>query len=241
MVNGRLSRPVEELLRSVLLALAIGLASCSQQQPDTRAVGEQHTGEGCARTASCSDSSACCCSATKNCCKIELYFSRLSSQTHILFIYNFVMWGRVIASKKMNQRNKSVDVLDEKIIDHSPSIVAETTREDRFAASNFAALSVDELWRIHVELEAILSAKMTAEVRELGRRIDRLNALNDTNARDSKSSKSAARRPYPAVLPKYRNLSSPFQTWAGRGRQPRWLSAQLDLGKRLEDFRIAST
>jgi DNA-binding protein H-NS len=143
----------------------------------------------------------------------------------------------------MNQRNKSVDVLDEKIIDHSPSIVAETTREDRksFAASNFAALSVDELWRIHGELEAILTAKMAAEVRELERRIDRLDAVNNTNERDSKSSKSAVRRPYPAVLPKYRNLSSPFQTWSGRGRQPRWLSAQLHLGKRLEDFRIEST
>jgi DNA-binding protein H-NS len=144
----------------------------------------------------------------------------------------------------MNQRNKSVDVLDENIIDHSPSIVAETTREDRksFPASNFAALSVDELWRIH-ELEAILPAKIAAEMRELERRIDRLNATMDIHQRDDTSSKSAVRqrRPYPAVLPKYRNLSPPFQTWSGRGRQPRWLSAQLDLGKRLEDFRIEST
>ena len=142
----------------------------------------------------------------------------------------------------MNTRNKSVDVLDEKIIDHSPSIVADTTNKDRrvFAASDLASWSVDELWVFHGELEAILAAKMAAEVRELERRIDRLNVVIDTNKPAGRSSKPAQprRRPYPAVLPKYRNLTPPFETWSGRGKQPRWLKAQLDLGKRLEDFRI---
>jgi len=142
----------------------------------------------------------------------------------------------------MNTRNKSVDVLDEKIIDHSPSIVADTTNKDRrvFAASDLASLSVDELWVFHGELEAILAVKMAAEVRELERRIDRLNVVIDTNKPAGKSSKPAQphRRPYPAVLPKYRNLTPPFETWSGRGKQPRWLKAQLDLGKRLEDFQI---
>ena len=142
----------------------------------------------------------------------------------------------------MNTRNKSVDVLDEKIIDHSPSIVAETTNKDRrvFAASDLASLSVDELWVFHGELEAILTVKMAAEVRGLERRIDRLNVVIDTNKPAGKSSKPAHThpRPYPTVLPKYRNLTPPFETWPGRGRRPRWLSAQLELGKRLEDFQI---
>ena len=145
----------------------------------------------------------------------------------------------------MNERNRNVDVLDEQTIDQSPSIVAETTNKDRrfFAASDLASLSVDELWNFHVELKAILAAKIAAEVRELERRIDRLNAVIDTNKRADRSSKSAIppRRPYPAVLPKYRNLTAPFETWSGRGKQPRWLTAQLDLGKRLEDFLIGST
>jgi DNA-binding protein H-NS len=142
----------------------------------------------------------------------------------------------------MNERNRSVDVLHEQTIDQSPSIVAETTNKDQrfFAASDLASLSVDELWKFHGELAAILTAKMAAEVRELERRIDR---LVDAKKPASKSSKPAVapRRPYPAVLPKYRNLSPPFETWTGRGNQPRWLSAQLHLGKRLEDFRIGST
>jgi DNA-binding protein H-NS len=142
----------------------------------------------------------------------------------------------------MNTRNSNADMLDEKIIDHSPSIVTETANTNRrvFAANDLALLSVDELWIFRGELDAILTAKMAAEVRELGRRIDRLNGVIDTNERAGKSSNRARppRRPYPAVLPKYRNLAPPFETWSGRGRTPRWLSAQLKFGKRLEDFRI---
>jgi DNA-binding protein H-NS len=142
----------------------------------------------------------------------------------------------------MNQRNRSVDALDEQTIDQSPSIVVEATNKNRrfFAASDLASLSVDELWKFHGELEAILTAKIAAEVRELERRINR---LHDANRRFGNSTRQVVppRRPYPAVLPKYRNLSPPFETWSGRGKQPRWLSAQLHLGKRLEDFRIGST
>jgi DNA-binding protein H-NS len=141
----------------------------------------------------------------------------------------------------MNTRNSHPDALDEKIIDHSPSIVAETTNKDRrvFAASDLASLSVDELWIFRGELDAILTVKMATELRELERRIDRLNGVIDTN-KPAGSSKPAQphRRPYPAVLPKYRNLTPPFETWSGRGRRPRWLSTQLELGKRLEDFQI---
>jgi hypothetical protein len=80
----------------------------------------------------------------------------------------------------MNERNRNVDVLDEQTIDQSPSIVAETTNKDRrfFAASDLASLSVDELWKFHAELEAILTAKIAAEVRELERHIDRLIDAN---------------------------------------------------------------
>jgi DNA-binding protein H-NS len=142
----------------------------------------------------------------------------------------------------MNTRNSNADMLDEKIIDHSPSIVTETANMNRrvFAANDLALLSVDELWIFRGELDAILTAKMAAEVRELERRIDRLNGVIDTNERAGKSSNPArpTRRPYPAVLPRYRNLEPPFETWSGRGRTPRWLSAQLEFGKRLEDFRI---
>lgn len=40
------------------------------------------------------------------------------------------------------------------------------------------------------------------------------------------------------AAPKYRNPNDPSQTWAGRGRKPSWLEAELKQGANLEDFAI---
>jgi DNA-binding protein H-NS len=42
-----------------------------------------------------------------------------------------------------------------------------------------------------------------------------------------------------AVAPKYRNPANPKETWAGRGKQPRWLAAETGKGRPLTDFLIA--
>jgi DNA-binding protein H-NS len=60
-----------------------------------------------------------------------------------------------------------------------------------------------------------------------------------SHGKSSRHAKSSTeRRPYPAVVPKYRNPERPSETWAGRGKKPRWLAAQLKSGKRIDDFRI---
>lgn len=40
------------------------------------------------------------------------------------------------------------------------------------------------------------------------------------------------------VPPKYRNPDNPEETWTGRGRQPRWLTAYTDQGRNREEFLI---
>lgn len=40
------------------------------------------------------------------------------------------------------------------------------------------------------------------------------------------------------VPPKYRNPDNAEQTWAGRGRQPKWVEAALASGKTLDDLKI---
>ena len=40
------------------------------------------------------------------------------------------------------------------------------------------------------------------------------------------------------VAPKYRNPDNKTETWTGRGRQPRWLSAKMSKGAKLPDFAI---
>jgi DNA-binding protein H-NS len=100
--------------------------------------------------------------------------------------------------------------------------------------TELASLSTDELWTLREEITATLAAKIAAERDVLERRL-RLLTRGHGHA-----SEAPRRRPYPTVFPKFRNPNEPSQTWAGRGRPPRWLTAQLELGKRIDDFRIDS-
>jgi len=59
--------------------------------------------------------------------------------------------------------------------------------------------------------------------------------------KSAKPAKRAARKSSKAgtkVAPKYRNPANPAETWAARGKQPRWLAAEIAKGKKLEDFAI---
>jgi DNA-binding protein H-NS len=100
--------------------------------------------------------------------------------------------------------------------------------------SDFKSLSVDELWDLHEQIGAELGRKIEAEKAALEERLSRLGSV----AVSASSHVERARRPYPKVFPKYRNPKNRTETWAGRGKQPRWLVAQLQSGKKLEDFRI---
>jgi DNA-binding protein H-NS len=92
------------------------------------------------------------------------------------------------------------------------------------------SMSVDELWNLHEEVADELSRKIATEKSKLDDRLHRLGPADDRLKHE--------RRPYPKVLPKYRNPNNPAETWAGRGKKPRWLRTQLRSGKKLDDFRI---
>jgi DNA-binding protein H-NS len=98
--------------------------------------------------------------------------------------------------------------------------------------NNLESMSVNELWSLHEQINTLLAFKMSAEKAHLEAKLRQLNG--------AVTSIETARRPYPPVLPKFRNPAEPSQTWAGRGKRPRWLSAYLRKGKKLDDFRIAS-
>jgi DNA-binding protein H-NS len=99
------------------------------------------------------------------------------------------------------------------------------------------SMSVEELCSLHELVSAALVRKINAETEKLDQRLRQL--AFGTNSHNG-AKVSHARRPYPQVYPKYRNPVKPSETWAGRGKKPRWLSAQLELGKRIDDFLIAA-
>jgi len=87
-------------------------------------------------------------------------------------------------------------------------------------------MSADDLWLLHLEVSRLLQGKIQTEKLRLEEWLKQLETP------------VAGSRLYPPVSPKYRNPDQPSETWAGRGRQPRWLIAQLRSGKRIDDFRI---
>ena len=95
-------------------------------------------------------------------------------------------------------------------------------------------LSGDELWALRVKIDEALATKLAAEKNVHERRLRQLNGEIEPERR----SQASERRPYPAVLPKFRNPDDPSQTWAGRGKQPRWLKALIKSGNRIDQFRI---
>jgi DNA-binding protein H-NS len=103
------------------------------------------------------------------------------------------------------------------------------------------AMSVDDLWSLHEKISTVLSARITSEKRELENRLAILNRGRDVieggDALQPYHYNDKARRKYPRVVPKYRNPQT-SETWSGRGKQPRWLTAAIKTGRKIEDFMI---
>ena len=105
----------------------------------------------------------------------------------------------------------------------------------KMKSRDLKSMSVEELWSLHELVSAALASKIQAETAKLDRRLRHLGLA--TVSHNGKNM-IHARRPYPLVHAKYRNPAEPSETWAGRGKRPRWLSAQLKSGKQIDDFRI---
>ena len=100
--------------------------------------------------------------------------------------------------------------------------------------SDVEILSTEELWVLHQKITATLNAKISAEKKVIEDRLAQLNGWFGVE----QTSETPERRPYPTVFPKFRNPEQPSETWTGRGKKPRWLTAQLKSGKQINDFRI---
>ena len=96
-------------------------------------------------------------------------------------------------------------------------------------SSNLKSMSVDKLLALRDEIDTLLAQRIEGERRELAERLARLDHYSGKSA-------GVVAGPLPA---KYCNPDNPRQTWAGRGRIPRWMEPALKSGKTKDDFLIA--
>jgi DNA-binding protein H-NS len=106
------------------------------------------------------------------------------------------------------------------------------------AAVNLKSMDVDALLVLRADIDKQLASKR----RELEAQLSRLSQSGETSARGARNGRvGRPRKSHPLkgakVAPKFRGPGG--ETWAGRGAQPRWLSALLKQGHKLEEFALS--
>ena len=95
------------------------------------------------------------------------------------------------------------------------------------------------------QTEALMKDIKRTAIKEIHQCMSRYNiTLEELGATGASKTKSAAPDQQPKkavkrvkVSPKYQSEDG-LQTWTGRGLKPKWLKAELDAGRKLEDFLI---
>ena len=95
---------------------------------------------------------------------------------------------------------------------------------------NLKSMSVDSLLALREQIDDVLAERIDSERQELASRLARLDRFYIGKRNVSQKDVSL-----PA---KYCNPQNPQETWAGRGRIPRWMAPALKAGKKKDDFRI---
>ena len=94
------------------------------------------------------------------------------------------------------------------------------------------SMSVGQLQDLKSQIEATISEKVRVRRQELESELSKLAGYGGSGRRGRPGGRMGR------VAPKYRNPANPAETWAGRGLKPRWLTAAMKGGKKLEDFAI---
>jgi DNA-binding protein H-NS len=100
------------------------------------------------------------------------------------------------------------------------------------SALNLKNMDVDAL----LDLRSQIDGQLATRRGDLQKQLARLQKVASEATGTVRNGRTSAMKGV-KVKPKYRDART-GDTWAGRGVQPRWLSAALKTGKRLEDYLI---
>ena len=99
--------------------------------------------------------------------------------------------------------------------------------------SKLSSLSVEALFKLRDDVARVLSSRAS----ELQKQLVRLGgSIVGTGKRRGRPPGRKNKRKGKKVAPKFRGPGG--ATWSGRGLKPRWLTAELKKGKKLESFAI---
>ena len=99
-------------------------------------------------------------------------------------------------------------------------------------APNLKNMDVDALLVLRSQIDGQLAMRRSELQKQLAR-LQRVSTEGPAVVRNGRTSAMKGVK----VKPKYRDAKT-GDTWAGRGVQPRWLTAALKAGKKLDDYLI---
>ena len=105
------------------------------------------------------------------------------------------------------------------------------TREEDLALKS---MPLDKLVELRSRIDATLASKVAEQRHALQSELSKLGRVRPNGWR------RIGARPGGVVAPKYRNPDNPAETWAGRGLKPRWMTAAMRRGRKLEYFLISA-
>ncbi|TAJ84681.1 H-NS histone family protein [Reyranella sp.] len=97
------------------------------------------------------------------------------------------------------------------------------------------SMSFEELVKTRAEIEAAIDLHLAQDRQNLMAALKEVGSQRSENGKQPRGSHALKGRKLP---PLYRNPKNRSETWAGRGNRPRWLSAALKQGKKLESFSV---
>jgi DNA-binding protein H-NS len=109
---------------------------------------------------------------------------------------------------------------------------------------NFEHMGDQELREVMQRVKEALNARFTSRIQEF-RKFAREAGFTVTLTKIGKEDRRRGRRHAPegdrrrGVRAKYRNPDNPAETWAGRGRKPKWVEDKLATGSSLDDLLIS--
>lgn len=98
-------------------------------------------------------------------------------------------------------------------------------------AVDISNLNAGELLTLRNDIDL----KLQEMAAELEKQLVEIQGITGTAPRRGRRTSSLKGR---TAEPKYRNPTNPEETWAGRGMKPKWLTAAMKGGKKLDSFLI---
>ncbi len=105
----------------------------------------------------------------------------------------------------------------------------------KFSNKDLADMEVDELLAFSKNAEKLIAEKQNKRLYDA---YEQYEKIADDAGVSIKEVLEAGDKLKKERSIKYRDPSNPDNTWTGRGRQPKWMTAELKKGKTVEDFAV---